>query len=257
MLNYHSIRLYNAILLFSMIVIRIFYTFSWWWILLAPIIYTSFLIYGSIKIQANFFIESIHEAKTDNRQVALTFDDGPIIKNTSIILDILKRNRIAATFFCIGNKIEKHPLLVQQIHREGHIIGNHSYSHHIFFDLKSLKEMQNELKQTDILINQNIDNTPRLFRPPYGVTNPNLAKAVSIGNYHSIGWSVRSMDTVVKTEQELLSNITGNIKSGDIILLHDSADITVHNLQKIIDDIRNSGFEIVRLDKLLNIEAYA
>ncbi len=257
MLNYHSIRLYIAIILLSMIVIRLFYPFSLWWILLAPVIYTSFLIYGSIKIQANFFIESIHEAKVNNRQVALTFDDGPINNNTSIVLDILKRNKITATFFCIGNKIEKHPLLLQQMHREGHLIGNHSYSHHFFFDLKSSKEMQDELTQTDVLIKQNIGFTPRLFRPPYGVTNPNLANAVKAGNYHSIGWSVRSMDTVVKTEQKLISNVTGNLKSGDIILLHDSTDITVQNLQKIIDGIRNRGFEIVRLDKLLNIKAYA
>jgi len=97
----------------------------------------------------------------------------------------------------------------------------------------------------------------RFFRPPYGVTNPNLAKAIKAGNYHSIGWSVRSMDTVAKTEQKLLLKITTNLKSGDIVLLHDSVDITIQTLQKIIDAIKAKGFEIVRLDKLLNLEAYA
>ncbi|MDB5228967.1 MAG: polysaccharide deacetylase family protein [Bacteroidota bacterium] len=225
--------------------------------ILVVFVYSLFLVYGAIKIQANFFMTSINETKTNKKQIALTFDDGPLENKTNLILDILKNNNIHAAFFCIGSQIEKHPSLLLRMHNEGHIIGNHSYSHHFFFDLKSVKEMQNELMKTGDIIEQNIHKRTRFFRPPYGVTNPNLARAVRSGNYYSIGWSRRSMDTVVKTEQKLLRNITGKLKAGDIVLLHDTAIITVQNLQGIIDVIKNKGFEIVRLDKLLNIEAYA
>ena len=143
------------------------------------------------------------------------------------------------------------------MHNENHIFGNHSYSHHFFFDLKSAKVMQAELAKTDEIVEQIIGKKMRFFRPPYGVTNPNLAKAIKAGNYHSVGWSLRSMDTIAKTEQKLLLKITTNLKSGDIVLLHDSVDITIQTLQKIIDAIKAKGFEIVRLDKLLNLEAYA
>lgn len=257
MLKYKYIIIFFVTLFLILPVLRIFFPFSIWWIVLALVIYSLIIFYGAINIRANFFMTSLNESETNKKQVALTFDDGPLENTTNVVLDILKENNIEAAFFCIGNRVEKQPALLTRMHNEGHIIGNHSYSHHFFFDLKSSKEMQSELEKTDELIQQNIHVKPKFFRPPYGVTNPNLAKAVKAGNYYSIGWSVRSMDTVVKTEQKLLSNITGKLKPGDIVLLHDTAMITVQSLQKIIDAIKNNGFEIVRLDKLLNIEAYA
>jgi len=256
-MKYNFIRIFFALLIVSMFAVKFFFPFSWLWFLLIIFIYSLFLVFGAIKIQANFFINSINNAQTQEKKIAITFDDGPIENNTNIVLDILKKNNVQAAFFCIGNRIEKQPELLKRIHEENHIIGNHSYSHHFFFDLKSAQEMQIELSKTDLIIEQIIGKKAKFFRPPYGVTNPNLAKAIKSKNYHSIGWSVRSMDTVVKTEQKLLSNITHNLKSGDIVLLHDSAKITIENLQKIIDAIKQNGFEIVRLDKLLKIEPYA
>ena len=258
MLKHKYIRIFFASLLILMIGWNLYFPFPWYYFLIVIFIYTLFLVYGASKIQANFFNNSINCASNNNKkQIALTFDDGPVENNTNEILDILKTNNIYATFFCIGNRIENNIETLKRIHQEGHIIGNHSYSHHFFFDLKSAKEMQLELKKTNDIIFQQIGKKVLFFRPPYGVTNPNLAKAIQANNYYSIGWSVRSMDTVVKTEQKLLSNITNHLKSGDIILLHDSATITVKNLQQIINEIKSSGFEIIRLDKLLNIEPYA
>jgi peptidoglycan/xylan/chitin deacetylase (PgdA/CDA1 family) len=117
--------------------------------------------------------------------------------------------------------------------------------------------MKAELLKTNDLIDSLIGKKMKFFRPPYGVTNPNLAKAITQLNFHSIGWNIRSMDTVVKVEQKLLSNIIPKLKPGSIVLLHDTAQITIANLQTIIDAIKAQGFTIVRLDKLINIEPYA
>jgi peptidoglycan/xylan/chitin deacetylase (PgdA/CDA1 family) len=218
-------------------------------------LYVFILVYGSIKISAGVFLPVLCKADNSNNEIAITFDDGPVT-NTNAILDVLKLNRVSAVFFCIGKRMEENPEVLKRINEEGHVIGNHSYSHHFFFDLYSSKKMLAEMKQTDQIAEDVTGRKIRLFRPPYGVTNPNLAKAIKDGVYYPVGWSVRSMDTVIKEERKLLE-VAGKLKSGDIILLHDTAKITVLTLQKLLDEIKKKGFTIVRADKLLNIEPYA
>mgnify|MGYP003412003059 FL=1 len=98
---------------------------------------------------------------------------------------------------------------------------------------------------------------PRLFRPPYGVTNPNLKKAIKKNNFIPIGWTVRSMDTVAKDADKLLAKVTGSLKPGAIVLFHDTSKATLDMLPEFIQQVRQKGYEIVRLDKLLNLEPYA
>ncbi len=257
MLDYKKTRsvFYSIMVIIAIVVL---FNLQLWYLLLLPIIaYNLILIYGSISIQSNFFVPSISYSKIEKKQVALTFDDGPKQGKTDLILNILKKNNIEAAFFCIGNNIKQNPELLKKLDLNGHIIGNHSFNHHFFFDLLSEEKMILELKQTHKIIKEQIDKDVLLFRPPYGVTNPNLANAISKLQYQSIGWSLRTMDTSTKLEQKLVSKIESNLKSGDIILLHDTVELTVMSLQKIIDVIKNKGFEIIRLDKLLNIKAYA
>src|SRR5258708_26527458 len=98
---------------------------------------------------------------------------------------------------------------------------------------------------------------PALFRPPYGVTNPNLKRAIKKGKYITIGWSIRSLDTAIKDKKKLLSRIGGHVKPGDIILLHDSMEHTANILPELIETILKKGFQIKGLDEMLNIHAYA
>jgi peptidoglycan/xylan/chitin deacetylase (PgdA/CDA1 family) len=140
---------------------------------------------------------------------------------------------------------------------EGHIIGNHSYNHGVSFDWLTSAKMEQELKQTNDVIKKAIDKEPKLFRPPYGVTNPNLAKAVKRTGMYSIGWSVRSFDTNAKSKEILLGRLLNSIKGGDIILLHDTMPITKDILTELINKVRQKGFTFVRVDKLLEIDAYA
>jgi peptidoglycan/xylan/chitin deacetylase (PgdA/CDA1 family) len=104
-------------------------------------LYLAATAYGSFKIQANYFLKSIN--KGQRKSIALTFDDGPDPDTTPIILEILKQKNVKATFFVIGKKAEKYPELLRQIDEEGHIVANHSYSHHnliAFFSTEKLKK---------------------------------------------------------------------------------------------------------------------
>ena len=200
-------------------------------------------------------MKSICSVKTNQPWVALSFDDGPAA-STRDILDILKEHNTQAAFFLIGKNISGNEELIRRMVQEGHIIGNHSFSHHSLFDLFSSKRM---LKDMDSM-NQSVQNItgfkPRFFRPPYGVTNPNLKKAVMAGGFISVGWSIRSLDTIIRNPHRLMNKILSAIRPGAILLLHDTSQTTVDILPELLKSIRQKGFEIVRLDKMVNLNPY-
>lgn len=223
------------------------------WLLL---IYMSVLFCGSYFIQWGFFLKSICSANTTEKIVALSFDDGPDGAKTARILDILKENNVEAAFFCIGKKMTDHVDLVKRISQEGHIIGNHGYSHHPLFDLFSTGKMLQDMRRMSSISKNIIGRSPRFFRPPYGVTNPNLKKAVLLGGFISIGWSIRSYDTVIRNEGHLLNKILKALKPGAILLLHDTSDATVQILPQLLQGIRDKGYNMRRLDKMINLNPY-
>ena len=117
--------------------------------------------------------------------------------------------------------------------------------------------MLTDLQRMDAAMSAVTGLQPRLFRPPYGVTNPNLKKAIINGRYTPIGWNIRSLDTVIRDEQKLLKKINEAIKPGAIILFHDTSRTTLAILPAFIRQVKERGYEIVRLDKMLNLQAYA
>ncbi|MBO9151062.1 polysaccharide deacetylase family protein [Chitinophaga sp. GCM10012297] len=213
--------------------------------------------WGASRVDSNYFIKTLCRADTKENAVALSFDDGPVSDYTPQILDILNKHGISAAFFCIGHRAAADPALLRRIYAEGHLIGNHSYSHHALFDLYPASKMKADLQKANETIENAIGETPKLFRPPYGVTNPMLAKAVKKFDFISVGWSIRSLDTVIKDEDELFARVTRNIKAGDIFLFHDTCAATVSILPALIKKLQREGFAIKRIDELLKIPAYA
>lgn len=196
-------------------------------------------------------------AKTDKKEIAISFDDGPAENFTPQILETLRINNVKAVFFCIGNRIEGNEEIFKRLQEEDHIIGNHSYTHHFFFDLFSSKKMLNELKMTDRITEKLTGLKLKLFRPPYGVINPNLRKAIQEGDYIPVGWNVRSMDTTINDEKKLLSKVMRSLKPGAVYLFHDTCQSTLSMLPEFIKGVRENGYEIVRLDKMLALKPYA
>lgn len=232
------------------------YDLPFWVYLLPTAAYALAIGYGSYSIQSNFFLKAYCAGSTTKKQIALSFDDGPATNYTPQILAILKAHEVEAVFFCIGNRVVGHETLLRQMHQEGHLIGNHSFSHHFWFDLYNTAKMKDDLQQMNQVTQAATGLQPRLFRPPYGVTNPNLRRAIEAGNFVSVGWNVRSMDTVTKDPQKLLRRVSKAIRPGAIVLFHDTSHATVSMLSAFIKHATDNGYEIVRLDKMLQINAY-
>ncbi len=257
MLNFRNTNIFFASLLFLLIGLHINYSLPAYVYPLLFVVYSLIVFYGCYYIGSNFFIKIICSANTDKKEIAISFDDGPAVNYTPQLLQVLKAENVKATFFCIGNRIAGNENIIKQVQEEGHIIGNHSYSHHFWFDMFSSEKMLADMKQMDSAMTNATGLQPKLFRPPYGVTNPNLKKAIINGNYIPVGWSVRSMDTVIKDEKKLLAKITSGIKPGAVFLFHDTSHTTLQVLPQFIKEVKNRGFHIVPLDKLLHLPAYA
>jgi peptidoglycan/xylan/chitin deacetylase (PgdA/CDA1 family) len=257
MLNFRNINIFFITLLAILIGVHIKYglpVFAWCLLL---IVYSLIVFWGCYYVGSNFFIKIVCKATTDKKEIAISFDDGPAENYTKEILAILKTEQVKATFFCIGNRIVGNENILKQIDADGHIIGNHSFSHRFWFDMYSAKKMQEDLKQMDIEMERATGLKPKLFRPPYGVTNPNLAKAIKNGGYTPVGWSVRSMDTVIKDGKKLLAEINEGIKPGAVFLFHDTSKTTLEVLPEFIQEVKKRGYNIIPLDKLLALQPYA
>ena len=222
-------------------------------ILIITLLYVSLLVIASARIQMNFHIKAINRGSKEKAKVALTFDDGPDENTTLRILDILEKHKIKAAFFCIGSRVEKNRGILKQISDRGHIIGNHSWSHAFIFDFYLPGKMVREIEKTDAIIKEITGKEPEYFRPPYGVTNPFLSKAIKRTGHTVIGWSLRTFDTM-KNKQQVLNKLETEISNGGIILFHDTNPETAELLEQAIDIIKNKGMEIIRLDYLMNDE---
>ena len=227
------------------------YTYVIWIVL-----YLVFLIYGTVILSAGFFIPIKYKGTFSSGAIAITFDDGPIPGKTEKILEVLKLYKVHAAFFCIGNRVASNLTLAKQIHADGHLLSNHSYWHKSTFDLQRTEKIQDELTTTDTAIHNAIGLKPAFFRPPYGVTNPMVAKAIVKGGYKTIGWSIRSFDTISKDRDALFNRVTKSLKGGDIVQFHDYCSITLEILPDFLMYTSKRGLKIVRLDKLLNEKAY-
>ena len=191
---------------------------------------------------------------TDEKKIALTFDDGPHYKYTEQILDILKKYGVKATFFVIGVNAEKYPQKVKRISDEGHEIGNHTYSH---LNLRELdeKEIRQELIKGERAIQKITKKKPKLLRPPGGAYSDLVIKASSEMGCDIILWSQDTRDWAHTPADKIVCGIMDNVKGGDIILFHDFVcpdTPTPEALEKIIPKLLKSGYEFVTVSELID-----
>jgi len=231
--------------------------FSFWWLALNVLVYSAVVFYGVTYLSAGFFVKAVCAGPDNKKELCITFDDGPHPEITPRILQILKEHSVPAAFFVIGKNIDGNEALLKKTDQDGHIIGNHTFNHSFWFDLKSPSGMKLELKQTDDKVKEVLGKYPLYFRPPYGVTNPPLYKALRDTRYSVIGWNVRSFDTVVMDKNRLLDKLKKALKPGAIYLFHDTNDRTVEILESFILYAKENGYSFVSIEKFVNKDAYA
>lgn len=205
-----------------------------------------YLVYASYYIGSGVYVKAI--CKPDAPGVVLTFDDGVDEIQTQKVLDVLKKYDAKAIFFIIGEKAEKHPHLVQRIVAEGHKIGIHSYTHKPIFPILAYDNMHKEVWDTKEILEKITGETVDLFRPPFGVTNPNVGKVVEELNLKTIGWNIRSLDTNMSQNRlQVAERVSQKLTGRDIILLHDDRQGSEILLEALLKNIEKLGHKVTLL----------
>lgn len=204
-----------------------------------------YLFWASYYIGSGVYIKAKCKVETKEKSVYLTFDDGPSA-HTQAVLDVLKHHNAKAIFFIIGKNAEEHPETVKQIVEEGHLIGNHSYCHKGTFPLMRSKAIAEDIQHCNQILEKATGSTPKLFRPPFGVTNPLIASGLEETHWEhtTIGWDVRSYDTMEGGIDKILKRITDQIMPGSIILLHDRMDFSAELLEKLLLYLEGNGWKV-------------
>jgi peptidoglycan/xylan/chitin deacetylase (PgdA/CDA1 family) len=174
---------------------------------------------------------AVYRIPTVEREVYLTFDDGPCIETTPIIIDILRKHNVKATFFCVGDNILKHPELFAQIKAEGHQVGNHTMHHSKGF-YTNTNDYINEIDECAALIGNN------LFRPPHGLITPRQNAMLRNKRYKIIQWDVITYDWDKRHSADRVFEVIKRYsRSGSIIVMHDSQKAAERTLEILEDSI--------------------
>ena len=210
------------------------------------------------KIFSNY----VWDVSNSENKIYLTFDDGPTPEITEWVLEELKKHNAKATFFCIGNNIEKYPDVLEKVINEGHSIGNHTFNHLNGWKtatedyLENIKLCEEQILKSNPSVSEqakqiyNLKST--IFRPPYGKIKLSQSKKLRQLGYKIIMWDVLSADFDTSISKEkCLDNVIKNTKSGSIIVFHDSVKAFAnleYSLPKALKYWAAKGFIFERLD---------
>lgn len=204
-----------------------------------------------------FFLPIISRGTSGKNAIALTFDDGPDSLSTPLLLRLLSKYRVKATFFVNGKKAARHPELIEAILLQGHLIGNHSYSHDTLIFLKSFQVIVKEIEHTENVL-RNFGVRPIAFRPPAGITSPRFRQALLKSDVYIINFSCRAFDGGNRWIENISRNILKRIRPDDIVLLHDirqkNERLTLHwlnEIELILMGLKNKGLSVLPLSEII------
>lgn len=220
------------------------------------VIFFSFMFYASGNIRSGIYMKTLYRGDTKEKKVCITFDDGPS-ELTEKVLGALRKHNVKATFFLIGNKVAQNPETVRKIVADGHLVGAHTWSHNGKFTVCEYADAKRDIEKGSEEITRICGKRVKLFRPPFGVTNPNIARAIKETGHIVIGWNVRMFDTIPGISIAFkMRRLLSKVRPGSVIQLHDkcrNADIIV---DEIITRLTQKGYRIVSLEEMFDIAAY-
>lgn len=187
--------------------------------------------------------------------IYLTFDDGPDPEITPQVMKILDQYQTSASFFCIGEKASQHPAIIKQLAAAGHMVENHSWSHPLGFFFLPWRALRRQVKKTADLIESLTTRKPVYFRAPAGIRSPLLQMMLKHQGLLLAGWSKRGFDTVTADTDKILGRLLDNIRSGDILLVHDGSSardrdqqpVVLSVLPRLLERLQQSGYQVTHL----------
>ena len=193
-------------------------------------------------------IENVSDQQvSESKKVAITFDDGPHYAYTKVLLDGLKERAVVATFFVTGEHAALHPDLVKRMHDEGHLVGNHTYSH-MQLRHDNREEYKEELILTNEVLKEIIGEEIIFVRPPYGSWDKRFEEEL---NMIPVLWTVDPLDWCSGNVQCIVQNTICDVEENDIILMHDYFETSVTAALKIVDKLLEEGFVFVTVEEIL------
>lgn len=231
--------------------LALLYPFSLARLLLAAALYalgTGIMLYLLFNPRNTWLVANRSQVEGE-RCVALTFDDGPDPVDTPRLLDLLREKNVKATFFVVGQRAEQHPEIVRRAWEEGHLIGNHTWSHPPLFCFLSPRRLRAEIARTSDCIGRICGGRTRYFRSPVGLRHPMLRQALSQAGLEFVSWRIRSYDTTIHDSALLAGRVLSSVASRDILLFHDrlphGTGVLLDALPGIVDTLRERGFTFV------------
>ena len=226
-------------------------TGPWWPFIALLAAHLLLLGWGAMDHALGLFLRAHRQGRPGT--LALTYDDGPHPQHTPALLDLLKAEGVQAAFFCIGREVERHPALVKRMVDEGHLVGCHSMDHPVGWGFISTARSVEQILRGVAAIEQACGMRTPWFRPPFGVTSPNVAAAVRRTGVRVIGWDVRPFDTTFRTTGKRLAWIFGERPKGTVVVLHDTVGPVVETTRAIIERCRTAGVPLLRVDRSLGL----
>ncbi|HNM68263.1 MAG TPA: polysaccharide deacetylase family protein [Flavobacteriales bacterium] len=225
---------------------------NWWgaWpLILAALAHLALLTMGSFVPGMGFYI--VHHNKGAAGTLALTYDDGPHPEYTPRLLDLLREEGVRATFFCIGAAVEREPAIAARIMQEGHAIGMHTMHHRLNWGFKNEERAATEIRDCAMAIDRATGVRTDLFRPPFGVTSPNTARAMAKAGVRPVAWDLRTFDTASRNVPALIQRTLAKLDRCTIVVMHDTMPTAVEHTRAIIKAAKAKGRTFVTLATLL------
>lgn len=183
----------------------------------------------------------------ERKRIALTFDDGPHPEYTVQLLDGLKERGVQATFFVTGEHASLHPDIIQRMHEEGHLIGNHTYNH-VKLQSDNRLEFKKELLMTNAVLQEITGEEVLYVRPPYGIWDRSFEKEL---NMFPVLWTIDPTDWYCLNADTVTKRVVKKAKENAIILLHDYYQTSIEAALRIVDELQKEGYEFVTVDQVL------
>jgi peptidoglycan-N-acetylglucosamine deacetylase len=209
--------------------------------------------YGGFEGPVDWAMNTTSHGSRDRRVIALTFDDGPDPARTPALLDALGELGVPGTFFVVGKQADAHPELVARMAREGHELGNHTYSHR-YLPLARAESVAAELAETDAAIERATGLVPKLARPPWGGRSPSNVRVFDRLAKKLVLWDVNSYDWKDLAPAEVVERVIERARPGSIVLLHDGGrdhTNTIEAVRLLVPELRARGYELATVSGAL------